>query len=377
MHYKRMKIEVDSPEEKGYSNIVYNLAESSYRDQRLSDFGIGEIDDLLAYIPHRGDEKLRRFIIDDSADLTIYDVLLTAGAAMALFIVYTTLLTAKDHVIIMRPNYASALETPSAIGCDISYLDLRFEDSFQPSTDDLKKLIRPQTKIISITTPHNPTGVLIHEEFILAAIKLVEQNNIILLIDETYRELNFKTPLYPYYASKSSHVISVSSMSKAYGTPGLRMGWLISKNKELMEKFLAAKEQIILCNSTLDEVIAGKIMHDKHNHLSKFHTVIQDNFNLLKSWMENQQYLEWIEPDAGVVCFARLKNEYIIDIEKLKKILLHDYKTFVGYGEWFEQEDRFFRIGFGYPSAEELSMGLNNLLLCLKQSIVSSPRLFQ
>jgi len=150
-------------------------------------------------------------------------VLCTAGAAAALFIIATTLLEKGDHLVVVRPNYATNIETPRAIGCDIDYVDLSFEAGFQLDVDRLESLIRPNTRLISVTTPRNSTGVALSEATLRRLISLAETRGIRLLVDETYREMSF-IPKLPVAASLSPSAISVASMSKSYGIPGIRVG---------------------------------------------------------------------------------------------------------------------------------------------------------
>ena len=130
-----MPIEVESPEELGYGTIANNLAESSFSDQRLADLGVdGDVGDLLLqYGDHRGLPELRELIA--GTELDPGDLLVTAGAAAALFIVATSLLQPGDHALIVRPNYATNVETPRAIGADAEFLDLRFEDGWRLDPD--------------------------------------------------------------------------------------------------------------------------------------------------------------------------------------------------------------------------------------------------
>ena len=365
MQYKRMPIEIEAPEERGYSTIQYNLAESSMRDLNLNDLQVNLKELVLFYGEHRGIAKLRQAIIDDSKVLSADDALVTGGAAMALFIVSTTLLSANDHLVVIRPNYGTNLETPRAINCAMSIIDLKFEDAFEIDIESVRKVIQPNTKLISITNPHNPTGKLFDEKTIKALTVLAEEHDCFLLIDETYRELNFGTELKPYEAERSEHVISVSSVSKSFGAPGIRIGWIINRNKELMADFLAAKEQICLCNSVIDEEIAFYLLDNKPKIIPKNHTHIRANFSCLKQWFAHQNLLEWIEPQAGVVCFPRLKSGVQLDTEAFYESLYKDYATIVGPGHWFEQEKMYMRIGFGYPTLQELTQGLNNLSECL------------
>ena len=253
MKYVRMPIEIESPEEQGYDTIRFNLSESSMRDRRLSELGL-DIDDLvLAYGVHRGAPGLRTLIAND-AGVSDAGVLTTAGAAGALFIIATTLLETGDHLIVVRPNYATNIETPRAIGCAIDYVDLAFEDDFRLDPARVERLVRSETKFISVTTPHNPTGTALTRDTLNRLIALAEQRGIRLLVDETYRDMSF-VPKLPVAASLSDRAISVASMSKSYGIPGIRVGWIVNRDAKLMERFLAAKEQIGICGSIIDERI--------------------------------------------------------------------------------------------------------------------------
>ena len=361
-----MPIEIESPEEMGYGNIRYNLAESSMRDIHLRDVKIDLQDLVLFYGEHKGITKLREAIKEESKILTADDVLVTTGAATALFIVATTLLNPTDHLIVIRPNYVTNLETPRAIKCAMSIVDLKFENNFEIDVQEIRNLIQPNTQLISITNPHNPTGKVFDAHTIQQLIQIAEENNCRLLVDETYRDLNFQTELKPYYAELSDKVISVSSVSKSFGAPGIRIGWLICRDVKLMHDFLAAKEQICLCNSVVDEEIAFHLLHNKKTILEKNHEHIRTNFAYFKEWFAQQKFLEWVEPQAGVVCFPRLKAEYKMDAEKFYESLFAKHATIVGPGHWFEQNKIYMRIGFGYPTLEELKIGLNNLQECFK-----------
>ncbi len=368
MRHQRMAIEVESPEELGYESIAYNLAESSFRDRRLDEIitthEVGKC--MLAYTPHKGPLKLRSAIIDGQNNINANDVLVCSGAAMALYIIATTLLNTEDHLIVIRPNYGTNLETPRSIGCELTIIDLSFEDGFRLPLNKIESAIRKNTKLISITTPQNPSGMVIGISDIMQLQKMVVEHNCKLLIDETYRALNFKSNIDDYYATISNKIISVSSLSKAYGTPGLRIGWILCKDEELMHQFLAAKEQIILSNSALDEELAYIILKNKNTFLAETHNLLQSNLELLKKFIENNDDLfEWNEPDAGAVALLRVKMGVEFSGEQFKKNLYQHYRTLVGFGHWFELPDRYMRIGFGYPDSAQLMKGLNNVKQCL------------
>ncbi len=360
-----MPIEIESPEQLGYNTIECNLAESSMNDAIFNDLKLDLTNLILCYSDHLGKPELRELIAAEHTDLSTNDVLITPGAAAALFIIATSLLDKEDHLIVVRPNYATNIETPRTIGCEIDFVDLKFEDNFQPDIQLIQSLIKPNTRYISITTPHNPTGTVISEKFLLELIQLAETNNCYLLVDETYRDLTLGNKL-PLAASLSANAISVSSVSKTYGLPGIRIGWGITKNKKLQELFLAAKEQIFICNSVIDEEIAYQFLQQKQKSLPVIQQKIKNNFELVTNWMEQNSAMEWVKPQGGVVCFPRIKQEIKIDTNKFYDLLYNKYKTLVGPGHWFEMDKRYMRIGYGWPDSKALLKGLNNISLALK-----------
>ncbi|CAF2805033.1 unnamed protein product [Rotaria sp. Silwood2] len=365
-----MPIEIESPEQMNYENIQFNLTESSITDTKLGDLNINLQELVMAYGDHIGHRQLRELIAKD-AGVQVDDVLLTAGAATALFIISTSLLGKDDQILVERPNYATNIETPRAIGAKIDFIELQFENAFRFSIDEIEDKIKPnETKLISITVPNNPTGAVISRDDLDKLILLTKNKGITLLVDETYRDMTFIN-LLPVAASLASHVISVSSLSKTYGLPGIRIGWLICQDKKLMEKFLAAKEQIMICGSVIDEEIAYRYMLTRDKQLSLILEEIQIRFNIMKKWMnESNQHLEWIEPQGGVVCFPRIKAN--IEPEEFYKVLNNTFKTYVGPGHWFDMNKKFMRIGYGWPSTrDELIQGLKNITsaieLCLEK----------
>jgi aspartate/methionine/tyrosine aminotransferase len=368
MKYERMPIEIESPEALGYDSIECNLAESSVSDVVFKEINLNINELFIAYGDHKGKPELRTMIASQH-ELNAEDVLLTVGAAGALFIIQTSLLTAKDHLIVLRPNYATNIETPRAIGCEISFADLKFEENFELNIEKIRSLIQSNTKLISITTPHNPTGTMVSEKTIIALCKLAEEINCLLLVDETYRELSFSTPT-SLAAAISKNALSVSSVSKAYGIPGIRMGWIITQNKILQHLFLAAKEQIHICNSVVDEEICFQYLLKKEKYFPAIQSHIKTCFNILEKWMEDHPQLEWIKPSGGVVCFPQFRDEIKIDVEKFYKILLEKYKTYIGPGHWFEMSKRSFRLGFGWEIEINFIKGLKNIDKAISESIL-------
>lgn len=366
MNYTRMVIEKEAPEEYGYDRIRYNLSESSIADQKLSDIGLSLPDLTLFYGEHRGDKELRALIAAQDAGVSPDDVLVTAGAAGALFIISTSLLSQSDHLVVIRPNYATNIETPRAIGCAISFVDLAFEDGFAIDVGQVAAAIRRNTRLISVTCPHNPTGTMMSRADLDALVALAEGRDCHLLVDETYRDLSYGKRL-PSAASLSPKAISVSSLSKAFGIPGIRIGWLITRDAELQEKFLAAKEQIGICGSVIDEGIARGMLERRDVFLATLLPEMARRRDIVQAWIDREPLVDWVRPEGGVVGFPRLNVDPDFDLDRFYVNLLENHGAYVGPGHWFEMPKRFFRVGFGWPTEAELRSGLDAISAALRQ----------
>ena len=366
MRFRRTAMEKESPE-LNHPVIKYNLAESGVTSMILKDLHL-ELDDLaLVYGHHIGKTELRELIAADSEKLRPEHVLTTVGASSALFMVAMSMLQRGDHIVVAFPNYVTNFDTPRTIGCEVDYFHLRFANQFKIDIEELAARIGPETRLVSLTCPHNPTGTMMTESELRQVIDLVEAKDCYLLYDETYREMSFGPEL-PIAASLSPRAISVSSLSKTYGLPGIRMGWVICQDKLLMETLLAAKEQIFITNSVVDEEIAYRVLREKANHLEKIRAHIDTNFRVMQEWMSQQDALEWLEPGGGVVCFPRIKADVPVDIDAFYHVLNEKYDTFVGPGHWFEVDRRHMRIGFGYADQNALREGLDNITRAVQEA---------
>jgi aspartate/methionine/tyrosine aminotransferase len=366
MNYARMVIEKEAPEEYGYDRIRYNLSESSIADLKLSDIGLRLPDLTLFYGEHRGDAELRRLIAAQDDGLSPDDVLVTAGAAGALFIIATSLLSERDHLVVVRPNYATNIETPKAIGCDISYVDLAFDEGFAIDVGRVAGALNPNTRLISVTCPHNPTGTMMVRADLDALVALAERHGCRLLVDETYRDLSYGERL-PAAASLSARAISVSSLSKAYGIPGIRIGWLVTRDADLYEKFLSAKEQIGICGSVIDEAVARAMLERRGPFLERLLPEMARRRDLVQAWVDREPLVDWVRPQGGVVGFPRLAVADDFDLDAFYARLLERHGTYVGPGHWFDMPKRFFRVGFGWPTAAQLQVGLDTISVALRE----------
>jgi len=359
MDYRRLPIEIESPEERGYETIANNLTESSVRDLSFGDLDLDLSDLVLAYGDHRGEPGLRELIAADAGPGITADQVLTApGAAAALFFVATSLLGPGDHAVIQHTNYSTNLETPRLLGAEITPIALRFSDRFEMDIDQVAALVRPGvTKLISITVPHNPTGTMPPLADLHRLVELAESSGAWLLVDETYRGLTHDEP-YPSAATLSDRAISVCSLSKSFGLPGIRLGWAVTTDTAMAERLLAAKEQVVICTSVLDEAVAGAALGSAGRLLPPIRTMCTEHRAIVSDWMAEQTLVSWVEPTGGVVCFPRLDDA--VDPNRFIA-MLNDAGTFVGEGHWFDADARHFRLGYGWPTTDELRAGLADI----------------
>ncbi|MGB6057367.1 MAG: aminotransferase class I/II-fold pyridoxal phosphate-dependent enzyme [Microthrixaceae bacterium] len=374
-----MPIEIESPEQLGYDTITNNLSESSISDRRLSDLSRSDlgleldIDELvLCYGDHLGDPVLREAVASAGKGIGSEDVTVFPGAAAALFAVATSQLDRGDHAIVVRTNYATNLETPRTIGADLDVVDLEFHNGWRLDVDRVAELIRPgSTRLISITCPHNPTGTMISGADLRRLVGLAEQAEAILLVDETYRDLTHTGERIPLAATLSPNVVSISSMSKAYGLPGLRIGWAVTTDPEMQRTLLAAKEQMVICGSTIDEHIAGRVLSERRQILAPIMADVRERLAVVEDWIDDHEFFEWVRPSGGVVGLVRFRRKIAVDEAQFHLSLLADHGTYVGPGHWFELSDRYFRLGFGWPTHDELRAGLDALTAAARSAAAS------
>jgi aspartate/methionine/tyrosine aminotransferase len=159
-------------------------------------------------------------------------------------------------------------------------------------------------------------------------------------------------------------------MSKAYGLPGIRTGWAVCTGAGLAEQLLAAKEQVVISGSIIDEHVAGAVLSRRSEVLPPIVADVRDRLAIVDDWMAAQSTFEWVRPAGGVVGLVRFRAEVAVDDAEFHRTLLADHGTYVGPGHWFEQSDRSFRLGFGWPTHDELRAGLDALVAAAAQSQV-------
>ncbi|MHA1908924.1 MAG: aminotransferase class I/II-fold pyridoxal phosphate-dependent enzyme [Candidatus Thorarchaeota archaeon] len=359
MVFKRMPLEVwfDTYQ----FEVDYDIGESGMKFFSLKELNIDLNEVELRYGYHVGHPKLRSLIAEQYPGMLAENVAVTTGASESNFCVIAHLVGPDDHMIVEHPTYPSLYEVPRSLGRDLSLLRLEWDEKFKPNMKKLREMIKPNTRLITLTHPNNPTGSQISNDALNEAVSIAEENDIYLMVDETYRDLTFDDPP-PLAATLSKKAISLTGMSKVYGVPGIRIGWVVA-DTPIIDAVIAVREQVTICNSSLGEAITIEILKRRKEILKRMRDKQLANYKILKDWMENQEWLEWIEPDGGVTCAPRFKKGG--STKELCELLVKKYKTFVVPGYGLEMDD-YFRLGYG-GDQEELIKGLKMLEKALKE----------
>ena len=266
----------------------------------------------LGYTETWGAADLRAEIASTYDTMQAENILCLAGAGEGIYAVAKVLLNADDHVIVPVPNYQSAETVPLSV-CAVSALPLKRsplgcnDAEWRIDIQELRRAIRPNTKMISLNFPHNPTGMLMPEDDLLELITICREQGIYIFSDEVYRgvELNDDDRM-PQIADIYEKGISLNVMSKAYGLPGLRVGWIASQSLELLSKVERYKHYLSICNSAPSERLSLIALKARDQILARNRQLIHENVALLEGLFDDFPGLvEFRRPMGGCVAFPK------------------------------------------------------------------------
>ncbi|QYN18083.1 aminotransferase class I/II-fold pyridoxal phosphate-dependent enzyme [Amycolatopsis sp. DSM 110486] len=260
----------------------------------------------LGYTETYGLPALREEIAATYTDIGPEHVLCFAGAEEGLYLAMRTLLEPGDHAVVITPNYQAAETIPLSIG-EVSGVALRPEDGWALDVDEIEQQLRPTTRLVSVNFPNNPTGAVPDLETWTRLVRLCEERGVLLFSDEVYRGLELDpSATLPQAADLSASALSLNVMSKAYGLPGLRVGWIACRDPEILRRLERAKHYTSICNSAPSEVLALIGLRARDAILARNRAVIAENVPKFNAFFENYQDLfDWAPPQGGCVCFPR------------------------------------------------------------------------
>lgn len=346
-----------------WENVVrYNLSESGVHPLSVEDLvgDRGESHKLLAtelgYSQSNGTLELRHLIASMYAGATVENVTVTNGTAESNFTATWLLVEPGDEVVMMLPNYMQIWGLARGFGAEIRPFHLREEKGWAPDLDRLSSIVTPKTKLIVVCNPNNPTGSVLSADEMDKIVEAADKAGAWLFIDEVYRGAERVGEMTPSFWGKYDKLIITSGLSKAYGLPGLRIGWIIS-TPEIAAQAWTYHDYITISPSPLSDCLARVALRPENRArlLARTRAILERNHRTLREWVDRSRgVFSMVDPEAGAIAYIR----YGLSIGSLDLAtgLREEKSVLVVPGEHFLMGN-YLRIGYG-ALPEHLDAGL-------------------
>lgn len=316
-----------------------------------------------------GGPALRRAIAARSAGGDISTVMATHGSSEGIYLVMNALLASGDEVVVLDPIYQQYYSIAESIGCRLKSWPLRAESGFVADVEEAKALINDRTRMVVVNFPHNPTGTTLtaeqQEELIAATAKV----GAYLVWDSAFAELVYDREPLPDPRPRYERAITLGTLSKAYGLPGLRVGWCLAA-PDVLGRLVQLRDYITLHLSPLVELVAQRAIEQADTLLDIRRRQARANLDLLVAWAgEHRDEVELTRPRGGVCAFPRLRR--LAETESFCRRLAHADRVLLVPGTCFNHPQHV-RLGFGGPT-EKLREGLARLGRRLSRSAPARP----
>lgn len=253
------------------------------------------------------------------------NILQTNGATGANLLALYALIEPNDHVISMHPSYQQLYEIPKSFGAEVDFWEIQEQNNWLPDLEELKKLIRPNTKMICLNNANNPTGTIFEVEFLKEIVEIAKLVGAYILVDEVYKPLDSSvsfTSIIDLYDKG----IATNSLSKTYSVPGIRVGWTAT-NKELADLFRKYRDYTMICAGVFDDYLAVHILKNKELILERNKKIVHTNLEIVKKWVEHEPLVSLVYPKHVSTSFIKLDipvdiEPFCIDLLKEKGVLL-------------------------------------------------------
>jgi aspartate/methionine/tyrosine aminotransferase len=355
------------------NHCEYNLAETCVAsltvEQLLEMSGKNSdvLDDLmpmkLTYGAIEGSDRLRDAICTLYERQNRHNIVVTHGAIGANALVHETLVEPGDHVISVRPTYQQHYSLPESYGAAVDILHLRPENEFLPDLSEFAAMVRPDTKLIAINNPNNPTGSLMDAGYLAQFIEIARRSQAWVLCDEVYRGTGQEGNGFgPAIADLYERGISVAGMSKTFSLAGLRLGW-IAAPPEVIAAVSIRRDYSTISVGMLDDYFAALALESKDRILERSHRITRGNLQLLDAWVANEPSISYVKPRAGTA--ALLKYDFDIPSREFCVRLLEETGVMFTPGSVLHMEG-WLRIGYA-NDPEILKAGLERVSTFLAQ----------
>jgi len=313
----------------------------------------------LGYTESTGHPLLRAEIASLYDTVEPDGVLVFAGAEEAIFCLSNVLLGPADHAIVVWPSYQSLYEVGRAAGAQVSLHAMRESDGWALDVERIRRSIRPNTRLFVVNAPHNPTGMLPSAAEWQALTELCAEAGVHLLADEVYRYLEFdEAARLAAGADTFDRGISLGVMSKSFAMAGLRIGWLASRDRDLLARCAAFKDYTTICASAPSEILALIALRARDRVLARSREIVLGNLPLLDAFFERWAgTFSWVRPRGGSIAFPRLLSRSTA-IDRFAADLVEAEGVLIAPGSIFGMADGHFRLGFGRTDLAEALAGL-------------------
>mgnify|MGYP003624419755 CR=1 FL=1 len=312
----------------------------------------------LGYTQTYGLPELRTEIALTYDNLQDENILCFAGAEEGLYTAMKTILDKDDHAIVVVPNYQAAETIPLSI-CDVTGVALQAENDWALDIDAIMGALRPNTKLISMNFPNNPTGKIISSDELDKLINLAREFDIYIFSDEVYRGIEIdESKRIPQIADVYEKGLSLNVMSKAYGLPGLRIGWIASQDTGLLQEMERFKHYLTICNSAPSEVLSLIGLRARDRILERNRSIISTNLDKLDNFFsEFPDTFEWKRPDGGAVAYPKYlgagsTNQFCEDLLEETGVMILPPRIYNS--DLLRTPQDHFRIGFGRSGMDEM-----------------------
>ncbi len=285
------------------------------------------------------------------------DILCFAGASEGIFAANTVLLEPGDHAIVVTPNYQSHETLPTMI-CEATGVPLDPEDGWSLDIDRIRAAIRPNTRLVTINFPHNPTGAILPLDRYRDLIALCRHHGIWILHDEIFHGLGPSGAQHlPFVADEYERGLSLGVMSKSYGLPGLRIGWIACQDRDVLSRMERMKHYLSICNSGPSEHLARIALKARGRLLARNNAIVDENLPKWEAFFARHPDLfDWQRPDGSCMAYPRYKGSE--GVEEFARRLVEEAGVLILPGTIYRSalgetpQDRF-RIGFGRRGLDE------------------------
>ena len=322
------------------------------------------LDMRLGYSEAPGSLELRALLAGTYANTGPENILVTTGAIEANFLAFNVLLEPGDHVVAVYPAYQQLYSVPRAIGCDVTLWKLRPENDFRYDLDELETLVLPNTKLIVINTPHNPTGAMLSAADLQRIYALAESLGARVLCDEAYRWLDIPggDEMAPPMRDLGDLAVTVGTFSKPFGLPGLRTGWLAGP-ADFIAQCWHMRDYISLSPGKLNDALAVIALQQREQIVARTRAIVAANLATAERWFsENADFASWTPPRGGLL--ALLRYDLDIPSAELADRLAAEYSVMLAPGSAFGYEHHL-RIGVG-QTPEVFAEGLARTAACFR-----------